>query len=152
MAEGWGRRVREQCTRFATGRTTSYTAPTHVALLTGNCGDDGQGNAAGAQEPTSTGGYARTAITFVDPVVYTSVTNDTVNVCKHNSLAFGASSAAYSTGATVLNHIALYASSSTFTEVNFCGRASIATPPAVASAGINVSIAADAIAMGMISS
>lgn len=152
MAEGFGRRVREQLVRFATGQTTSYTAPTHVALLTGNPGDDGQGNAAGAQEPTSAGGYLRTAITWAVPTVYTSVTNDTANTSKHSSLAFGASSAAYSTGSTVLNHLALYASSSTFTEVNYCGRASIATPPAVASAGINVSIAADAIAMGMISS
>jgi hypothetical protein len=151
MANGYGRRTREQLTRFATGRSTSYTAATHAALTTANPGDDGQTNAAGAVEPTSTGGYARQAITFADPVVYTSVTNDTASLCKHSTFNYGASSVAWSTGATVLTHIATYDSSTLFTEIRFCARAAISTPPAVASAGITITIAADAVQLGLIS-
>jgi hypothetical protein len=47
--------------------------------------------------------------------------------------------------------VALYASQTLFTEAVFCGRATITTPPAVASAGITLTIAQDAIQMGLIS-
>lgn len=150
MAAGWGRRVRVQMTQFATGQTTTYASnPVRAALCTANPGDDGQTNAAGAVEPTATGGYARQTITWASTA---TPANDASALTKHSSISFGASAAAWSTGATTLSFVALYDAAGLFTELTYFGRAAIATPPAVASAGITITIATDAIQMGLITS
>ena len=151
MAAGWGRRMRVEMVKYATDQSATASAtvkPTYVALTTSNPGDDGQTNAAGAVEPTSTGGYARQTIAFA---AVTTPSNDAAALTKHAAISFGASSAAWSTGASTLGFVALYASQTLFTEAVFCGRATITTPPAVASAGITLTIAQDAIQMGLIS-
>jgi len=149
MAAGWGRRVRVAMTAYATNQSPTYASyPVRVALTTTNPGDDGQANAAGAIEPTSTGGYARQTITWA---TVTTPSNDQAALTKHGSVSFGSSSAAWSTGASTLGFVALYDAAGLFTEVTYFGRATITTPPAVASAGITLTIAADAIQMGLIS-
>jgi hypothetical protein len=153
MATGWGRRLRTEMQKYAVNASPAASPTTpHAALSTANCGDDGAANA----EPTSTGGYAAQPITWTAP---TLPANDASAVAANSasfsfgngSPASGPSSAAYSTGATNLTHIGVWNHLTTRTEAVYLGRAAIAVPQAVNSAGITLTVAIAGLTMGCIS-
>lgn len=146
MATGWGRQVRLDFQRLATQNSTTktYTTP-HASLSTANPNDDGQSNA----EPTSTGGYAAQAISWTAP---TQPANDASCIAQNSgAISWGPSGAAYSTGATALNHVGIWNHLTTRTETAFLGRAAISVPQAVNAAGITLTIAIGGLQMGCIS-
>jgi hypothetical protein len=146
MATGWGREVRRDFSRLAgqVATTKTYTTP-HASLSTANPNDDGQSNA----EPTSTGGYAAQAITWTAPPL---PSNDAAAVLANSgALVWGPSGAAYSTGATALNHVGIWNHLTTRTEAAFLGRAAISVPQAVNAAGITLTIAIGGLVMNCIS-
>jgi hypothetical protein len=153
MATGWGRQVRVDFQKLATqvATTKTYTTP-FAALMTGNPGDDGQANSpAGTLEPTSTGSYARQAITW--NTISTPSNDAAANATNSGSISW-TSTAAFSTGATNLTHVAIYNTSTlaTVTEASFLGRAAIAVPQAVNASGITLTMAANTgLVMGCIS-
>ena len=146
MATGWGRQVRVDFQKLATqvATTKTYTTP-FASLSTANPGDDGQSNA----EPTSTGSYAAQAITWN---TISTPSNDAAAVASNSATISWTSTAAFSTGATVLSHVGIWNSSSTRTEAAFLGRASITGGGfAVNASGITLSIAASGLTMNCIS-
>lgn len=153
MATGWGRQVRLDFQKLATQNTTlkTYTTP-FAALCTVNPADDGSGNATpGTTEPSSTGSYARQAITWTAP---TQPANDAAVVAANSATISWTSTAAFSTGATVLPYVAIYntATLATITEAAFLGRAAITGGGfAVNASGITLSIAAGGLTMNCIS-
>lgn len=156
MATGWGRRRRV----FMQGTNVNQTATAETAwfagLITTNPGDDGAGNATpGTTEPSSSNGYTRPAITWNTLTVYTSVTVDTAsNATNSNALTWTSSGGGFSTAGNNLTHIAIYNSAtlSNVAETFYLGRAAIAVPQAVASAGITLTAAiSTGLVMGCIS-
>jgi hypothetical protein len=146
MATGWGRQVRLDMQRLATQNspTKTYTTP-FASLSTTLIADDGSNNT----EPTSTGGYARQAITWTAP---TQPANDASCIAQNsNALTWGPSGAAYSTGATALQSMGVWNHVSNTAEANFLGRATIAVPQAVNAAGITLTCAIGGLQMGLIS-
>jgi hypothetical protein len=124
--------------------TKTYTTP-FASLSTANPGDDGQSNA----EPTSTGGYAAQSISWS---AISTPSNDASAIAQNSvAISWGPSSAAYSTGATNLTYVGIWNNVSTRTEAAFLGRAQIAVPQAVNSAGITLTIAIGGLQMGCIS-
>lgn len=152
MATGWGRQVRLDFQKIATQNPTTktYTTP-NAGLCTTNPLDDGSGNTASGTEPSSTGGYARQAISWTAP---TQPALDASCIAQNSvAISWGPSGAAYSTGATTLTHVGIWNTSvlATVTETAFLGRAAIAVPQAVNSAGITLTIAIGGLQMGCIS-
>jgi hypothetical protein len=116
----------------------------------GPVGDDASGITAGTTEPSSTGSYARQAITWATPVQGAA----DATVPALNSVAISwTSSAAYSTAANTLGLVTLWntATLATVAEANFYGRAVIAVPQAVNASGITLTIAISGLSMGFIS-
>ena len=146
MATGWGREVRRAFQNVAVGIAAGKTFTTPFASLsTANPNDDGQSNA----EPTSTGGYAAQAITWTAPPL---PANDAAAVAGNSAaISWGPSGAAYSTGATALNHVGIWNHVTTRTEAAFLGRAAISVPQAVNAAGITLTIAIGGLVMNCIS-
>lgn len=151
---GYGRRVRCEMMKVAVNTTPTNQNPTFLALCTVNPGDAGAANnSAGTTEPSSTGSYARQAVTWVAIPTYTGVTADTaVNTSNVLQISW-TSTAAWSTGATALSHVGLYdtATLATVAETNYYGRAAISVPQAVNASGITLTIAASGLVMGCIS-
>lgn len=152
MATGWGREVRRDFQRLATqvATTKTYTTP-FAGLCTTNPLDDASGVTVGGTEPSSTGTYARQAISWTAPPLPAA----DASALAQNSVAisFGPSSAAFSTGATNLTHVSLWNTSTlaTVTEAAYLGRAAIAVPQAVNASGITLTIAIGGLTMGCIS-
>lgn len=131
--------------KYATN-TTPAASPTtpYASLSTANTGDDGAANA----EPTSTGSYARQAITWSTPA---AGANDATVPALNSAAISWTSTAAYSTGATNLTHVGVWNHLTTSTEAVFLGRAAIAVPQAVNASGITLTIAISGLSMGFIS-
>lgn len=130
--------------------TKTYTTP-FAGLCTTNPLDDGSGVTVGGTEPSSTGGYARQAITWTAP---TQPALDASCVAANSgAITWGPSGAAWSTGATTLTHVIIYNTSTlaTITETAFLGRAAISVPQAVNAASITLTIAIGGLTMGCIS-
>lgn len=150
MATGWGRRVRLDMQKLVTNTTpASYTA-WFAGLVTTNPLDDGSGVTAGSTEPSSTGSYARQAITWSTPA--TGALDASVPALNSASISW-TSTAAFSTGATNLTHICVYntATLATVAEASYLGRAAITTPQAVNAAGITLTIAISGLTFNLIS-
>lgn len=151
MATGWSRRYRVEMQKFATNTSgTSFT--TFFAGLDTNTSvnDDASNVTASTTEPSSTGSYARQAITWATPAAGSL----DATVPALNSVAISwTSSAAFSTGATTLKTVTIWntATLATTTEAAFCGRAAIAVPQAVNAASITLTIAISGLSMGLIS-
>lgn len=153
MATGWSRgsRVLAQKWLGGVGSLTQLATP-FAALCTANPLDDGSANVPAATiEPTSTGSYARQAITW-NSTVSTPSNDASAQLVNSGSISW-TSTAAFSTGATALSFIAIYNTSTlaTVAEANFQGRASITVPQAVNASGITLTIASGGLVMGMIS-
>lgn len=152
MATGWGRAVRVDFQKLATqvATTKTYTTP-FAGLCTTNPLDDGSGVTAGTTEPSSTGSYARQAITW--NAISTPANDAAANATNSGSISW-TSTAAWSTGATTLTHVIIYNTPTlaTVTEAAFLGRAAIAVPQAVNASGITLTMAATTgLVMGCIS-
>lgn len=154
MASGWGRRIRQNMQRWVTNQTPGTQPSAWFAgfsTQSTNAGtDDGSGITPGTQEPSSTGSYARQAITWAQPV--SGSLDATVPALNTGSISW-TSTAAYSTGATALNIITIWDTSTlaTVAEANYYGRANIAVPQAVNASGITLTIASSGLSMGFIS-
>jgi broad specificity polyphosphatase/5'/3'-nucleotidase SurE len=152
MATGWGRQVRVDFQKLATqvATTKTYTTP-FAGLCTTNPLDDGSGVTAGTTEPSSTGSYARQAITW--NTISTPANDAAANATNSASISW-TSTAAWSTGATNLTHVIIYNTSTlaTVTEAAFLGRAAIAVSQAVNASGITLTMASTTgLVMGCIS-
>src|SRR3990172_834899 len=103
MATGWGREVRRALQNIATQNAAGKTFTTPFASLsTALLNDDGQNNA----EPTGTGGYAAQAITWTAPPL--PGLDASALAQNSNTLTWGPSGAAYSTGATALQSMGVW--------------------------------------------
>jgi hypothetical protein len=150
MATGYGRRVRLDMQKLVTNTTpASYTA-WFAGLCTTNPLDDGSGNTVATTEPSATGSYARQAITWSTPA--TGALDASVPALNSASISW-TSTAAFSTGATNLTHVAVWntATLATVTEAAYLGRAAITTPQAVNAAGITLTIAISGLTFNLIS-
>lgn len=152
MATGWGRQVRVDFQKLATqvATTKTYTTP-FAGLCTTNPLDDGSGVTVGGTEPSSTGSYARQAITWN---TISSPSLDAAANATNNGAISWTSTAAFSTGATTLTHVSIWNTSTlaTVTETAFLGRAAISVPQAVNAAGITLTMATTTgLVMGCIS-
>lgn len=151
MATGWSAEVRRDFQRLATqvATTKTYTTP-FAGLCTTNPLDDASGVTASGTEPSSTGGYARQAITWTAPPL---PANDAAAVAANSAAISWTSSAAFSTGATTLTHVSLWNTSTlaTVTAAAFLGRAAISVPQAVNASGITLTIAIAGLTMNCIS-
>jgi hypothetical protein len=138
--------------KLATQNSTAKTYTTPFAgLCTANPGDDASGVTVGGTEPSSTGGYARQAITWTAPTQPSA--DASCNAVNSAGISW-TSSAAFSTGATNLTHVSIWNTSTlaTITETAFLGRAAISVPQAVNAAGITLTMAATTgLVMGCIS-
>lgn len=132
--------------------TTCLAALCYIATP-GTGLDDGSLNGTpGTTEPTfGTGAYARQTLTWNATVATPS--NDASAVNQNTGAVAWTSTAAYTTGANALNYVFLYltAATTSTTEANYIGRASITTAQAVNAAGITLTIASGGLTMGMIS-
>lgn len=150
MATGWGKRRRVEMQKTNVNQSASAETAWFAGLSTANPADDGQSNA----EPTSAGSYARQAITWNTLTAYTSLSNDAASNATNSGSISWTSTAAFSTGATNLTHVAIWNASSlaTTAETAYLGRAAIAVPQAVNAAGITLTMAANTgLVMGCIS-
>jgi hypothetical protein len=139
--------VRLDFQKLATQNATvkTYTTP-FASLSTTLIGDDASSNG----EPTAgTGGYAAQSISWTAPTQ--PAADASCIAANSNTITFGPSSAAYSTGATTLQSVGIWNHVTTRTETAFLGRATIAVPQAVNAAGITLTIAAAGLSMGCIS-
>jgi hypothetical protein len=150
MATGYGRRVRLDFQKLLTNNSPATYTAWFAGLCTTNPLDDGSGNTAGGTEPSSTGSYARQAITWTAP---TQPSLDASVLAVNSASISWTSTAAFSTGATVLNHVGIWntATLATVTEAAYIGRAAITVPQAVNAAGITLTIAISGLSMGCIS-
>lgn len=161
VKSGWGRRVRVDLfsrtvvNQSPTAAPTAWWASLHAgaSLTAGNPDDDGQS----VTEVTQTSsGYLRQQITGGSPVwtitAYTSLTVDTASsVGNNNALSFGPSAGAGANWGTIQT-IGLWTASGTgITEATYLGRATLAASQAVAVAGITLTVAINALQMGIIS-
>lgn len=126
--------------QFAAGLTPTgqlSTGPKAV-LSTSTIADDGSG----LGEPTSTGGYTPPTIAWTSPPLPTA--GQPVVLANSGTLNWGASSAAWSTGATTLPVVGVYDHATTRTEAVFLGAMGVSVPRAVNAAGITLeSLAGD---------
>lgn len=151
MATGWGRRYRVDMQKFATNTSPAAFVACHAGLDTNtSVNDDGSNVTAGTTEPSSTGSYARQAITWATPAA--GALDATVPALNSVAISW-TSSAAFSTGATTLKTVTIWntATLATVTEAAFVGRAVIAVPQAVNASGITLTIAISGLSMGFIS-
>lgn len=150
MATGYGRRVRRLQQDFVSGKAPTAPAAWYLAASTANPGDD----ASGLAEPTATGGYVRKQMpTAADWTAAPNPSNDAAAVAANaNIINFAASSAAWSTGATNITYLAIFDHPTNTAEANYIGRAILATPQAVNSSGVTLSIAIGALTMNNTSS
>lgn len=146
--QGFSKYVRLEGVKFA-GGFTAATLPSnwYLALWVGDPGDDGQSGA----EVTGTGYTRNNSITstagWTTPA--TGSNDAVINLTNVGSVSFGPSGAAWSSSATI-TYVALWKATGT-TNTNFLGRSLISGGGiVVGSAGITVTIAATAFAIGFI--
>ena len=154
MATGWGKRVRVNMQKYEiSGSPASAPATIYAGLDTNtSVNDDASNVTAGSTEPSSSNGYGRQAITVWNTV--TSPSNDAAAQATNQTvLTWTSSGGGFSTGATTLKTMTLWNSNtlSNVAESFFEGRAQIATPQAVATAGITLTCANGGLVMGLIS-
>lgn len=154
MATGWGRRYRQKMQQWAvlaTGTSEGGAGTLFAGLDTNtSVNDDGSNVTAGTTEPSTTGTYARQAITWATPA--SGALDATVPALNSVALSW-TSTAAWSTGATTLKTVTIWNTGTlaSVAEANFNGRASIAVPQAVNASGITLTIAISGLSMGFIS-
>lgn len=137
--------MRTEIAKYSAGVTPAAIATTWFAgLSTASPNDDGQS----ITEPTVTNGYARTAITWTTPTLPS--VDGSVVIQNSNVLTFTSSGGAWSTGATNLTHIFVNTGSTGVTEATFIGYAPLATPQAVNSAGITLTVAIGALQLTLL--
>lgn len=131
--QGLGRRMRVECLKYAGGFTPA-TAPTvwYAALSTAVIADD----ASGLAEPTSTGGYTPPNLTWTTPPTPTA--GNPAVLANSATQNWGASSAAWSTGATTLPVVGIFNNITTRTEAVFIGAMGVSVARAVNAAGITL--------------
>lgn len=155
MAGGISQRVRQDLLSYFSGGSITQPSAWWVSLHTGDPGDKAA-NAA-ATEPTSgTGAYARAQVNAVggaspawNTIPAPAAAGDPAILANLNAVAFAASSAAWSTGATNLTYFAVWTSSTLQTAAAFLGRAQLSTPQNVNAAGVTLSFAIGALQISM---
>ena len=125
---GMGRRLRVECLKYISNQTPAASpAAWNIGFSTANPGDDGQSVA----EPTiGTGGYARQAVAWA--AVATPANGAPAVLQNSGSVSFGPSSAAWSTGATPLTHVAYWTGTTGTSEATFLASGAVSVPPSVA--------------------
>lgn len=137
--------------KYATGNSPAAFVSMFAGLDTNTTvNDDGSNVTAGTTEPSSTGGYARQAISWAVPAA--GALDATVPALNSAAITW-TSSAAWSTGATTLKTLTIWNSStlSNVAESFFVGRAAIAAPQAVNAASITLTVAIGGLSMGFVS-
>ena len=139
---GWSRRVRVEMQKCAVGQSPTAQSPGFVGYSTTDPLDDGSG----VTEPTSTGGYARQAITW--GAITAGSLGASVPATNSGSISW-TSTLAWSTGASALNYLCFWNASSlaSVAESAFCGYLDVDTPQAVNAADITLTIANGAVVM-----
>jgi len=150
MATGWGRRYRQKMQQWAVLGTGTFESMFAGLDTNTSVNDDGSNVTAGTTEPSSTGGYARQAISWATPA--SGALDATVPALNSVAISW-TSSAAWSTAATTLKVLTIWntATLSPTTEATFVGRAAIAVPQAVNASGITLTVAISGLSMGFIS-
>lgn len=151
MATGWGRRYRQKMQQWGVLGTGTADTSMFAGLDTNtSVNDDGSNVVAGTTEPSSTGSYARKAITWATPAAGALDAN--VPALNSATLTW-TSTLAFSTGATTLKTLTIWNTSTlaSVAETDFCGRGAIAVPQAVNAAGITLTVAISGLSMGFIS-
>lgn len=141
--QGLGRRMRVECLKYVANLSPA-ASPTlfYAALSTATIADD----ASGLAEPTSTGGYTPPEVGgssgWTTPPTPTA--GQPAVLANANTENWGASSAAWSTGATTLPVIGMFNHATTRSEAVFIGAMGVTVPRAVNAAGITLeSLAGD---------
>jgi hypothetical protein len=150
MATGWGRRSRvDYCSKTIVGQTPSAAPTTWFASLhTANPADDGQ---TAGEVSTTTSGYARQTITWNTLTAFGSLTVDTASTASNSALiTFGPSAGASAAWGTI-TYAGVWTSSTLTAETSYLGRALASSSQSVGGAGISITIAANALTMGIIS-
>lgn len=153
MATGWSARIRVNMQKYVVNASPPSAATTQYAgLNTSDPGDAGSSSdpsiTPGTTEPSSTGSYARQAITWA--TVTQPAADAPANATNSADLVWGPSSAAYSTGASTLGWMLIMntATLASVLQAHYEGRAQIAVPQAVNAAGITLTCAAGDLIMG----
>lgn len=115
--------------------STVFQAPTQAQILAG--------------EPTSTGSYARVAVPNTAANFSASTGSNPATKVNASAITFVTSTAAYSTGATVLNLLFL-ADASTLAGGNVIAWAPLTTAQAVNASGITPSLASSALSVTLL--
>lgn len=137
--QGLGRRMRVECLKYVAAASPA-ASPTvwYAALSTATIADD----ASGLAEPSSTGNYTPPNLTWTSPPTPTA--GQPAVLANSATANWGASSAAWSTGATTLPVVGIYNHATTRTEAVFIGAMGVSVPRAVNAAGITLeSLAGD---------
>lgn len=131
--QGPGRRMRVDMLKFMAGLnpTDPSTAP-YAAFSTATIGDD----ASGLAEPSGTGGYAAQAIAWTSPPTPTA--GNPAVLANSNTITWGPSSAAWSTGATTLPVVGVFDHATARSEAVFMGAMGVAVPRAVNASGVEL--------------
>lgn len=137
--QGLGRRKRVDSLKYIAGLNPADPVATPwAALSTATIADD----ASGLAEPTSTGGYTPPTIAWTSPPTPTA--GQPAVLGNSATVNWGASSAAWSTGATTLPVVGIYEHATTRSEAVFIGAMGVTVPRAVNAAGITLeSLAGD---------
>jgi hypothetical protein len=131
---GPGRLQRAKMLHWLGGGTPTgqLSATPYAAFSTATIADDGTGIA----EPSGTGSYAAEQINWTTPPTPTA--GQPAVLANSNTITWGPSSAAWSTGATTLPVIGVYDHLTTRSEAVFAGAMAVAVPRAVNAAGVEL--------------
>jgi hypothetical protein len=137
---GFGRRFRVEMLKYAANQTPAASPTISVGFSTADPGDA----AATIAEPTiGTGGYARQTVSWT--AIATPTAGSPAVMSNSAQVTWGPSSAAWSSGATPLSHVAYWTASTGVTEAVYVASGSIAVPPQVNAAGVTLTAAIGAL-------
>lgn len=148
FTSGFGRRMRVEQLKYVANQTPA-ASPTniYIGMSTANPGDD----AVSIAEPTiGTGGYTRQLMAW--DAIATPVAGNPAVMQNSATVTFGPSSAAWSTGATPLTHVAYWTASTGVTEAVYVAAGAVAVPPQVNTAGVTLTAAAGTLQISYASS
>lgn len=137
---GPGRRCRVEMLKWLGDQTPDTSPATPFAAFSETTIND---DATGLTEPTAgTGGYAAQSISWT--AVPTPTAGQAAVLANSNTIAWGPSSAAWSSGSTPLPYIGVFNHVTTRDEANFIGAMAVAVPRVVDASGIELeSVAGD---------
>lgn len=138
---GFGRRFRVEMLKYAANQTPAASPTTISAGF--STADPGDAAATIAEPTIGTGGYARQPITWT--AIATPTAGSPAVMSNSAQVTWGPSTAAWSSGASPLTHIAYWTAGTGVTESLYVASGSVAVPPQVNAAGVTLTAAAAAL-------